>query len=62
MAETAQKKPSMKLPMTADQINIRTRPDDQKILAVLREKFGVDNSQIFRIAIRTLAAKEGLSA
>jgi hypothetical protein len=51
-----------KLSETVDQVNIRTRPEDMEILAVLRQKLGVDNSQIFRLAIRVLATKEGVAA
>ncbi len=43
-------------------ITIRPTPDDVKIVASLRKKLGVDTSQIFRLAIRALATKEGLPA
>jgi hypothetical protein len=49
-------------PKNGYQINIRPTPDDRKILTLLHKKLGVDNSQIFRLAIRVLAAKEGVTA
>jgi hypothetical protein len=42
-------------------INIRPTPEDQKLLGALHRKLGVDTSQIFRLAIRVLAAKEGVA-
>jgi len=42
-------------------VNLRATPDDQKIIVALRKKLGVDTSQIFRLAIRALATKEGLT-
>jgi hypothetical protein len=44
------------------QINIRPTPEDQKLVAALHRKLGVDTSQIFRLAIRVLATKEGVTA
>ena len=41
-------------------ITIRPTPADRKIIGVLHKKLGVDTSQIFRLAIRVLATKEGL--
>ena len=43
-------------------INIRPTPEDRKIIGLLHRKLGVDTSQIFRLAIRILAAKEGVTA
>jgi hypothetical protein len=43
-------------------LSIRATVDDHKILEKLRKKLGVDNSQLFRLGIRALAQKEGLSA
>ena len=43
-------------------INVRTSPEDQRLLGMLHKKLGVDTSQIFRLAIRALATKEGVSA
>lgn len=43
-------------------VTIRPTPEDQKIVAALRRKLGVDTSQIFRLAIRVLATKEGVTA
>ena len=44
------------------QINIRPTPEDQKLVSALHRKLGVDTSQIFRLAIRALAVKEGVVA
>jgi hypothetical protein len=49
-----QAKPNSKL-------NLRATTDDQKIIGALRKKLGVDTSQIFRLAIRALATKEGVT-
>ena len=43
-------------------ITIRPTPADARIVSALRTKLGVDTSQIFRLAIRALAVKEGLAA
>lgn len=43
-------------------IAMRPTKDDWRIMAKLREKFGVDNSQIIRLAIRCLADVENLRA
>jgi hypothetical protein len=43
-------------------ITIRPTPEDRKIVGALHKKLGVDTSQIFRLAIRVLAAKEGITA
>lgn len=42
-------------------ITIRPNDADFKLLNSLRKKLGVDPSQIFRLAIRALASKEGLA-
>lgn len=42
-------------------ITIRPTPADKKILATLEKQLGVAVSQIFRLAIRALATKEGIS-
>jgi hypothetical protein len=42
-------------------ITIRPTPEDQKLIDLLHRKLGVDTSQIFRLAIRVLAAKEGVT-
>jgi len=55
MGNAVKTKPAVK-------INIRPTPEDQKILGALHRKLGVDTSQIFRLAIRSLAAKEGVTA
>jgi hypothetical protein len=41
-------------------ISIRPTPEDQKLIGMLHKKLGVDTSQIFRLAIRALATKEGV--
>ena len=43
-------------------ITIRPTPEDQKLIGLLHRKLGVDTSQIFRLAIRVLATKEGVTA
>lgn len=43
-------------------ITIRPTPEDQKLIDLLHRKLGVDTSQIFRLAIRVLATKEGVTA
>ena len=42
-------------------ITIRPTPEDRKIIGMLHKKLGVDTSQIFRLAIRVLANKEGVT-
>jgi hypothetical protein len=37
-------------------------PDDRKIIDSLRKKLGVGLTQIVRLAVRALAAKEGVTA
>jgi hypothetical protein len=46
----------------ADSITIRPNPSDKKLIALLNKKLGVGVSQIFRLALRALATKEGVSA
>ena len=41
---------------------IRFNDDDRRLLKQLRKKLGVEIAQIMRLAIRALAAKEGISA
>jgi hypothetical protein len=43
-------------------ICIKPNSEDWKVLDKLHQTLGVDRSQIFRLAIRALAAKEGLAA
>jgi hypothetical protein len=43
-------------------ITIRPSKEDMKIVIALHKKLGVDNSQIFRLGIRALAQKEGVTA
>jgi hypothetical protein len=43
-------------------LSIRPTTEDQKILNALRRKLGIGDSQLFRLAIRLLAAKEGVIA
>ena len=42
-------------------ISIRPTAEDEKLIGLLHRKLGVDTSQIFRLAIRTLATKEGVA-
>jgi hypothetical protein len=51
-----------KTKVNSAKINIRPTPEDQKLLGALHRKLGVDTSQIFRLAIRALAIKEGVTA
>jgi len=51
-----------KLKANGARINIRPTSEDQKLLGALHRKLGVDTSQIFRLAIRALATKEGVTA
>jgi hypothetical protein len=46
----------------AQTVGIRPTPEDSKILAALSKKLGVTATQVFRLALRALATKEGLSA
>lgn len=41
---------------------LRANEEDYALVVKLRKKLGVDNSQILRIALRSLADKEGLRA
>jgi hypothetical protein len=43
-------------------ISIRPTAEDQKLVHLLHKKLGVDTSQLFRLAIRLLATKEGVTA
>ena len=43
-------------------ITVRPTPEDRKLIADLRKKLGVEVSQLFRLGLRALAAKEGMSA
>ena len=43
-------------------MSVRPTSDDWKLLDSLRKKLGVDASQIFRLGLRALATKEGVSA
>lgn len=43
-------------------ITIRPTVEDKKLIAELRKKLGVEVSQIIRLGLRALAAKEGLAA
>jgi hypothetical protein len=54
MANVTEKKPPV--------ISIRPTREDDQIVSALNRKLGVDKSQIFRLAIRVLAEKEGVSA
>lgn len=56
MANATKNKPS------GAKINIRPTPEDEKLVSALHRKLGVDTSQIFRLAIRALAVKEGVTA
>jgi antitoxin component of RelBE/YafQ-DinJ toxin-antitoxin module len=42
-------------------ISIRATEEDKKLLAKLRKKLGVEVSQIVRLGLRALAAKEGVT-
>ena len=56
MATAAKLKPGRQ------RINVRLSPEDQRLLGLLHKKLGVDTSQIFRLALRALIAKEGVTA
>jgi antitoxin component of RelBE/YafQ-DinJ toxin-antitoxin module len=43
-------------------ITIRPTDEDRKLIAAFRKRLGVDVSQIIRLALRALAAKEGMTA
>lgn len=47
-------------PMPTKQMNVRANGDDQKIMAALRSKLGIDNTQIFRQALRALMEQQKL--
>ena len=42
--------------------SFRPKPADEKIIADLHRKLGVDTSQIIRLGLRVLAEKEGVPA
>jgi hypothetical protein len=46
---------------TAVNISIRPNPEDRKLLDALVKKLGVKPSELVRLALRALAAKEGVS-
>jgi hypothetical protein len=50
-----------KLKPGKQRINVRTSPEDQRLIGLLHKKLGIDTSQLFRLAIRALAAKEGVA-
>jgi len=41
--------------------SLRLTADDRKVMEALRKKLGVDATQIVRLAIRALAAKERIT-
>ena len=43
-------------------ISVRATKGDAKLINALREKLGVEVSQIVRLGLRALAAKEGIAA
>lgn len=43
-------------------VGLRPNPQDYSLISKLRDKLGVDNSQIIRLALRKLAEAEGLKA
>lgn len=45
---------------TTDVISVRATKDDQKLLDLLRNRLGVEVSQIVRLGLRALAQKEGV--
>jgi len=45
----------------AQTVGIRPTPEDSKLLAVLSKKLGVTATQVFRLALRALAIKEGVT-
>ena len=51
-----------KSPRKQTRLSFNPHPQDEKIIAALKQKLGVDTSQIFRLGIRALAAKEGVAA
>jgi hypothetical protein len=42
-------------------VGIRPTPEDHKLLASLSKKLGVTATQVFRLALRALATKEGVT-
>jgi hypothetical protein len=46
----------------APNLTIRPTAEDKKLIAILRKRLGVEVSQIIRLGLRALAAKEGVSA
>lgn len=46
----------------AQMVGIRPTPEDSKLLSLLSKKLGVTATQVFRLALRALAAKENLTA
>lgn len=53
--------PMKKTPIPA-KLAMKPTPQDFSIVTRLREKLGVDNAQILRLALRKLAEAEGLKA
>lgn len=53
---------SMKKHPIPQRVGLRPNRDDYRLITKLKEKLGVDNSQIIRIALRKLAEAEGLKA
>lgn len=53
---------SMKKQPIPQRVGLRPNQDDYRLITKLKEKLGVDNSQIIRIALRKLAEAEGLKA
>lgn len=43
-------------------LSIRATPADQKLIAILRKKLGVEVTQLVRLGLRALATKEGVTA
>ena len=50
---------SMKLKSTT---GIRLTPEDRKLIAALQKKLGVAIADLFRMGLRALATKEGVTA
>ena len=46
----------------AQMVGIRPTPEDSKLLSLLSKKLGVTATQVFRLALRALAAKENVTA
>lgn len=53
---------SMKKQPIPQRVGLRPNQEDYKLITKLREKLGVDTSQIIRIALRKLAEAEALKA